>query len=110
MGDNFTSKASSSAGGRRDSTEPKFYLWYSNPRARQREVRLYVEVKEIKEILARSLSQRIYDRMGRGERGEGAEDPETSFEEWARCQSVFAFLLLRDSAAQATSLSLNLAS
>jgi hypothetical protein len=54
---------------------------YSNPRARQREVRLYVKVKEIKEIHARSLSQRSYDGTGRREREEGAEDSETSLEE-----------------------------
>ena len=56
-------------------------MWYSNPRARQRGVRLYVKVKEIKEIHARSLLQRTDDRTGRGERGEGAEDSETSLEE-----------------------------
>jgi hypothetical protein len=56
-------------------------MWYSNPRARQRGVRLYVKVKEIKEIHARSLSQRTDDRAGRGEREEGAEDSETSLEE-----------------------------
>jgi hypothetical protein len=44
-------------------------------------VRLYVKVKEIKEIHGRSQSQRTYDRTGRGEREEGAEDSETSFEE-----------------------------
>jgi hypothetical protein len=59
--------------------------------------RLHVKVKEIKEIHERSLSQRTYDRTGRGEREEGAEDLETSLEECARCQSVLAFLLLRDS-------------
>jgi hypothetical protein len=40
----------------------------------------------------------------------GAEDSGTSLEKIARCQSVLILLLLRDSAAKATSLSLNLAS
>jgi hypothetical protein len=44
-------------------------------------VRLYVKVKEVKEIHARSLSQRTYDRTGRGERKLGAEDSETYLEE-----------------------------
>jgi len=48
-------------------------MWYSNPRARQRGVRLYVKVKEIKEIHARSLSQRTNDRTERGEREEDTE-------------------------------------
>jgi hypothetical protein len=56
-------------------------VWYSNPRARQRGVRLYVKVKEIKDIHARSLSQRTDNRTGRGEREEGAEDSETSLKE-----------------------------
>jgi hypothetical protein len=56
-------------------------MWYSNPRALQRGVRLYAKVNEIKEIHSRSLSQRTDDRTGRGEREEGAEDSETSLEE-----------------------------
>jgi hypothetical protein len=51
---------------------------------RGRGVRLYVkvkEIKEIKEIHARSLSQRTYDRTGREEREEGAKDSETTLEE-----------------------------
>jgi hypothetical protein len=56
-------------------------MWYSNPPARQRGVKLYVKEKEIKEIHARSLSQRTDDRTGRAERKKGAEDSETSLEE-----------------------------
>jgi hypothetical protein len=44
-------------------------------------VRLYVKVREIKEIHARSLSYRANDRTERGEREEGAEYSETSLEE-----------------------------